>query len=161
METLQIVQADLDDAQHQAAVLDLTRSYARDPMGNNRDLADDIQQFLIQRLRAHPTTLIFIAFDRDQAIGIATCFIGFSTFAAQPLINIHDVHVIKAYQGRGVGRGLLEAVERKARTLNCCKLTLEVRADNAPALALYQRCGFVGGQYGAAPGSVLFCQKRL
>jgi hypothetical protein len=46
MNTPRIVQADLGDAQHQAAVLDLTRDYARDPMGNGRDLPEDVQNVL-------------------------------------------------------------------------------------------------------------------
>ena len=161
MDTLRIDQANLDDPQHQVAVLEMTRSYARDPMGNGRDLSDDIQKILIQRLRAHPTTLIFLAFDQHQPIGIATCFIGFSTFAARPLLNIHDIHVVKAYQGRRVGRRLLEAVESKARKLDCCKLTLEVQEHNHPALALYHRCGFICGQYEEEAGGVLFHEKRL
>jgi hypothetical protein len=31
-------------------------------------------------LQAHPTTLIFLAFDEDDPVGAAVCFIGFSTF---------------------------------------------------------------------------------
>jgi GNAT superfamily N-acetyltransferase len=161
VETLRIVQADLDDPQHRAAILEMTRSYARDPMGNGRDLPGEIQEVLIERLRAHPTTLVFLALDRDQPIGIATCFIGFSTFAARPLVNVHDLHVAKAYQGRGVGRGLLDTVEKKARELDCCKLTLEVQENNARALELYARCGFASGQHVAQAGGFLFREKRL
>lgn len=161
MEILRIVQANLDNPHHQGAVIEMTRSYARDPMGNARDLPDDIQNRLIQGLRAHPATLIFLAFDRHQPIGIATCFMGFSTFAARALINIHDLHVVKAYQRRGVGRRLLDAVEKQARALDCCKLTLEVKEHNHPALALYHRYGFIGGPYEAEAGRVFFCEKRL
>jgi len=53
-------------------------------------------------LRKHPTTLIFLALDRDQPVGIVTCFVGFSTFAARPLVNVHDLHVTKDYRRRGV-----------------------------------------------------------
>ena len=42
MSDLRIVRADLDDARHQAAVLEMTRAYARAPMGNGRDLPDDV-----------------------------------------------------------------------------------------------------------------------
>jgi len=158
--SLYIVQADLNDQQHQEAVLEMTCAYARDPMGNGADLLSDVQTRLIERLRAHPTTLIFLAFAQHQAIGIATCFLGFSTFTARPLINIHDLYVIQAYRGRGIGRQLLEAVEKKARELDCCKLTLEVQENN-PALALYHRFGFTGGQYQEEAGGVLFRVKQL
>lgn len=161
MERARIVRADLADARHQAAVLEMTRAYARDPMGNGRDLPDDVQRALVPRLRAHPTTLIFLAFDGDRAVGIVTGFVGFSTFAARPLVNIHDLHVREDFQRRGVARRLLEAIETEARALGCCKLTLEVQENNRGALALYRSLGFAGGQYEPAAGGVLFRQKAL
>ncbi len=139
----------------------MTRAYAQDPMGNGRDLPEDIQRALVHGLRAHPTTLIFLALHRDEAVGIVTCFIGFSTFAARPLVNIHDLHVAKDYRRRGVARLLLEAVEKEAQGLGCCKLTLEVQENNHPALALYRSFGFVSGQYEPEAGAVLFREKKL
>lgn len=139
----------------------MTRSYALDPMGNGSDLPDHVQNELIPRLRAHPTTLIFLAFDERTPIGLATSFIGFSTFAARPLINIHDLHVVKSYRGKGLGRMLLEAVEEKARELGCCKLTLEVLENNHPAILLYRNFGFVEGEYQPEAGKVLFRVKSL
>jgi ribosomal protein S18 acetylase RimI-like enzyme len=158
---LRIVRADLTDTQHQAAVLKLTRAYAQDPMGNGRDLPKDVQRSLVQGLRAHPTTLIFLAFQHDEAVGIVTCFIGFSTFVGLPLINIHDLHVAKDHQRQGIGRLLLEAVETEARRLRCCKLTLEVQENNINAIALYGSFGFVGGQYEPEAGALLFREKKL
>jgi len=155
------VRADLDDPRHQSAVLAMTRAYAQDPMGNGRDLPAEIQQRLVPGLRAHPTTLIFLAYRDDEAVGIVTGFVGFSTFAARPLINIHDLHVAREHRGHGVGRSLLQAVETEARLLGCCKLTLEVQEHNEAALALYRRYGFVGGQYEPGAGVVLFREKKL
>jgi GNAT superfamily N-acetyltransferase len=139
----------------------MTRAYAEDPMGNGRDLPGDVQRVLVDRLRAHPTTLIFLALLQGEAVAIATCFIGFSTFAARPLINIHDLYVAKGYRRGGVARLLLEAVEQEARELGCCKLTLEVQERNRPALALYGSFGFGGGQYEPDAGAVLFREKKL
>jgi ribosomal protein S18 acetylase RimI-like enzyme len=158
---VRIVRADLGDARHAAAVLDMTRAYARDPMGNGRDLPEDIQRALVAGLRAHPTTVIFLAFEGDRVVGIVTGFVGFSTFAARPLVNIHDLHVRADFQRRGIARRLLEAIETEARALGCSKLTLEVQEHNHGALALYRRLGFAGGQYEPAAGAVLFRQKTL
>jgi ribosomal protein S18 acetylase RimI-like enzyme len=158
---IRIVQADLHDSFHRAAVLAMTRDYARDPMGDGCDLPDHLQAVLIERLHAHPTTLIFLALHEDQPVGIVTCFVGFSTFAARPLVNIHDLHVAAAHRRRGVGRSLLGAVEKKARELGCCKLTLEVQENNHVALELYRGFGFESGQYHPAAGAVLFRQKKL
>jgi ribosomal protein S18 acetylase RimI-like enzyme len=161
MSAIRIVRANLDDAEHRAAVLEITRAYARDPMGDGSDLTEEVQGVLVDRLRAHPTTLILLAVDGNEAVGIATCFLGFSTFAARPLLNIHDLHVRREHQRRGVAVLLLEAVEKEARALGCCKLTLEVQEKNHRALALYERFGFAGGQYEPEAGCVWFRQKRL
>jgi ribosomal protein S18 acetylase RimI-like enzyme len=154
------VEADLQDRRHQAALVYLVDAYARDPMGNGEGLQPEVRDRLIEGLRQHPTTLIYLAFAGDEPVGIAVCFVGFSTFAAQPLINIHDLAVVPEYRGQGVGRLLLERVEARGRELGCCKLTLEVRADNHRAQRLYARVGF--GDVAFNQGAhTWFLQKRL
>ena len=46
------------------------------------------------------------------------------------------------YQGRGVGRRLLENLLDRARTLGAAVVLLEVRVDNDPAIHLYESVGF-------------------
>jgi len=54
-------------------------------------------------------------------------------------MGVHD-----AYQGRGVGRALMgAALDLADNWLGLRRLELSVYADNAPAIALYQRSGFV------------------
>ena len=84
---------------------------------------------------------------------------GFSTFYARPLLNIHDLAVHRDYRGQGVGRALIAAIEEKARKLNCCKLTLEVRQDNDIAWGLYRNVGF--GNEGTGGGQMAFMTKPL
>lgn len=87
------------------------------------------------------------------------CFLGFSTFLARPLINIHDLHVVAEVQGLGIRRRLLKAVEEKAHALGCCKLTPEVQENHLPALRLYCSAGFDEGVYDMEAGRVRFRQK--
>jgi len=55
---------------------------------------------------------------------------------------ISNVAVLPAYRRRGVGTALLDELERKAREARLSFLTLEVRASNAAARALYAARGF-------------------
>jgi ribosomal protein S18 acetylase RimI-like enzyme len=80
-----------------------------------------------------------------EPVGLAVCFLGYSTFAARPLVNIHDLIVHPNFRRRGVAAQLLAAVETRARELGCCKVTLEVRVDNAAARSLYATRGFSSG----------------
>ena len=159
-----VVEADLSLAAHAAAVLAMLDAYSADPMGDGHPLSADARTNLIAGLRAHPTTLVFLAFHADApsgVAGLATCFRGFSTFAAKPLINVHDFYVLPSLRGRGIGRALLAAVERKARETGCCKLTLEVQENNARARRLYEACGFSQAQYVEAAGRSVFLWKPL
>jgi ribosomal protein S18 acetylase RimI-like enzyme len=57
--------------------------------------------------------------------------------AAQLAIGIEAAHI-----GQGVGRQLMDAVERWARAAKLARLQLEVMAHNRRAIALYEHCGF-------------------
>ena len=157
----QVLEAALENSEHQEIVLNMVRAFARDSMGNGQDLSQESREMLIDGLRRHPAVSVFIAFNEKKPLGFATCFLGFSTFTARPLLNIHDFYVGDEYRGRGVGRHILHAIENKARALGCCKLTLEVQENNQTALSLYHRFGFEEAQYDAGAGAVLFRQKKL
>lgn len=48
-----------------------------------------------------------------------------------------------AWQGRGLGAALLDAVEAQSRARGAVEIRLEVGVDNAPARTLYRRHGYV------------------
>ena len=158
---IRIIEADLSLPAQQEAVLAMVDAYSRDAMGDGKPLDPDVRAQLIPGLRRHPTTLIFLAFDGEQPVGAAVCFIGFSTFAAKPLINIHDFVVLPTSRGKGIGRQLLRAVEAKARELGCCKLTLEVMDKNHQAVRMYQATGFERYALQEEAGAAIFMSKPL
>jgi ribosomal protein S18 acetylase RimI-like enzyme len=161
MPPIEIVEADLSRTKHQHAVVKLIDAYANDPMGNGEPLSAEVRSALIPGLQKHSTTIIFLAYKGSKAVGIAVCFLGFSTFAARPLINVHDLAVLPAYRERGTCRRLLEEVERKAREMGCCKLTLEVLENNHRAKQVYEAAGFAQAVYQEAAGGALFLAKSL
>jgi GNAT superfamily N-acetyltransferase len=61
--------------------------------------------------------------------------------------------VSESYQGRGVGRMLIEAVIAAARGRDARRLFLETNSKLAPAIHLYERMGFVHLPKGATPPS--------
>ena len=145
---VEIIEANLSDPGHGAAVIEVLNAYAADPMGGGEPLSADVQRRLISGLREQPTALVLLAFDGEQAVGIAVCFFGYSTFRASPLLNIHDLAVVPEHRRRGIGRALLEAVEARARERKCCKLTLEVLEKNATARRVYASFGFADPDVG-------------
>ena len=158
MPRVTVIEADLDRTDHQSDVAALIDAFAIDRTGE--PLSIQVQQDLMPGLQSHPTTHIFVAYQGNRAIGIAVCFRGFSTFAARPLINIHDLLVLPDYRGQGIGKQLLQAVELCAREMDCCRLTLEVQEGNHRARRVYEAAGFAQPEYRDG-GRLLFMSKAL
>ena len=152
-----IVECDLGDVRHRRALIALINAYRLHPMGGRLPkLAQSAELDLIAGLKNHPCSLIlFACFDKKVA-GVAVCFMGFSTFSAKPLINVHDLVVAPRYRRCTVGRAIMEAVIRRAEILGCCRVTLEVRSDNSVAKRLYSGIGF-----GPCPVPMEFWVKSL
>ena len=159
--TLTIAQADYADADDAAAVVQLLDLYARDPMGGATPLSQEVRDTLVAGLAAAGNAFSLIARVGGEPVGLANCFHGYSTFAARPLVNIHDMVVDARFRGRGIGRALFAEIEAIAASRGACKVTLEVLSGNAPARALYASLGY--GDYARDPetGAALFWQKRL
>jgi GNAT superfamily N-acetyltransferase len=159
--TLRIAAVDLQNEAISAVWLDLLDYYARDPMGGGTGLSDFAKANLVGELKTLPTFHGALAFAGDEAVGLINCFAGFSTFAARPLLNIHDIVVRDDRRGQGIGQALLHWAEQRARQLGCCKLTLEVLSNNAKAMASYELAGFASYVLDPQAGHALFLQKYI
>ena len=159
MNTISIANyADPTDAQH---VVDLLNAYALDPMGGATELSDYVKSNLVEGLRETPGAFSVLCFVDDQPAGLVNCFMGFSTFKAKPLINIHDVVVREEFRGRGLTRLMLNEVERVAKERGCCKMTMEVLTGNHPAQRAYTAFGFENFVLDPEKGSAMFWEKVL
>lgn len=146
---------------HCRAIFDLLDSYARDPMGGGKGLEADVRRRLVPELRRRPWVVTFLARLGEAPAGLLIAMEGFSTFAAKPLLNIHDVAVLPPYRGRGIGTALFREAEKVALKRGCCKLTLEVLSGNQSARRLYERLGFGPYQLDPETGTAEFWEKPI
>lgn len=153
--------ADYSHVKHQRDIPTLLNAYAKDPMGGSQALSDTIKHDLVSALAKHGKAFSILAYDGDDAIGLANCFEGFSTFACKPLINIHDLFVLKTYRGNDISQMLLDKIEEVAVGKGCCKITLEVLSNNEVAKASYRKFGFSNYELTPEAGAALFWQKEL
>ena len=151
-----IREADLADPAQASALVEILDAYAREPNGQSAPIPLEARANLAAGLRAHPAAFVLLAWDAGRAVGAAVCFVGFSTFAGRPLVNLHDLAVLPDQRGRGIGSQLLAEVERRARALGACKVTLEVHDTNQGAKRLYAEIGF-----GPWRSPTLFVSKPL
>lgn len=157
----EIIDADLSNPNHAQTVVRLLDEYAQGGMGGGLGLSAFAKENLAAELRKRAGVYVILAFAGGEPAGLAICFEGFSTFACRPLLNIHDLVVSKPYRGLGLSKKLLAKAEETARSLGCCKLTLEVLEGNAIAQAAYRSCGYAGYELDPAAGKALFWQKKL
>jgi GNAT superfamily N-acetyltransferase len=158
---IEILEANLNIVSHQAALVRLMDEYACDPMGGDNGLSDYAKANLAAELARRSTAHVLLAMVDGEAAGLVVCIEGFSTFACQPLLNIHDVIVSRGYRGQGLSKLLLQKTEELAINLGCCKLTLEVLEGNHVAHAAYRSAGFSGYELNPEMGKALFWEKKL
>ena len=85
---------------------------------------------------AQPTRAYAVAVDGDRIIGYAGAFL------LAPDSDVQTIAVSPRDQGRGVGAILLTWLIEQAVAQGCRQMLLEVRSDNVPAIAMYERFGF-------------------
>ncbi len=152
---------DYTDARDATLLIHLLDAYARDPMGGGAPLSASTREQLAEVLANTPNAFSVVAEYEGRGLGLANCFTSVSTFAAKPIVNIHDAYVVPDARGQGVVDALFTAIEMAASSLDACKITLEVLEGNARAQAVYQRLGFNGYALDPTIGNALFWEKKL
>ncbi len=150
----------LDELDGQA-LLSLLEMYAQDPMGGGTPLGAEVKTRLCKDLARLPGAFSAIAWIEGRPVGLINAFLGYSTFKARPLMNVHDIAVVPEVRGQGVGQALLASLEEHARAIGCCKLTLEVLSGNIRALRSYEHFGFEHYALDPQMGQAMFMQKWL
>ncbi|MDR2341451.1 MAG: GNAT family N-acetyltransferase [Campylobacteraceae bacterium] len=141
-ESINIINCDYKNPKHTDAVKLLLNAYITDEMGGGKPLGKKMQNSLIKRLSAHYSAVILLAQIGTEFTGLLIAFENIATFRAKPMINIHDIVVLKEYRGSGVGRMLMGAIADEAKKRGCVRITLEVREDNVIAQNLYKNMNF-------------------
>ena len=100
----------------------------------------------------------------EERDGVAVAYVG--SQSCPPEADVMNVAVAPAFRRQGIGEGLMVALMDTLRDKGMESLTLEVRASNSPAIALYDRLGFteVGRRpnYYTDPGEdALIMRKEL
>ncbi len=133
---------DLNNVDHVNALKALMNEYMLDDMGLGSALPTELGEKIIEGLKIQNNYTGFLLKCDNEYVALANCFIGFSTFKAKQLLNIHDFVVTPEYRRKGAGYELLNSITKYSKDKNYGKVTLEVRKDNEKAMNLYIKAGF-------------------
>jgi GNAT superfamily N-acetyltransferase len=134
---MEIIKANLDHTDLIVPLFDAYRQFYKAPSN-----LEGSRQFIYQRL-ANNEAIIFLAMQRDQAVGFTQLYPTFASVALQKLWLLNDLFVAPSARGQGVGEVLLKYAEQFAREDGSRGLFLRTAVDNYPAQRLYERCGWV------------------
>jgi len=158
---ISLVRADYKNEQHAKDLIMLLNAYALDEMGGTEPLSSEVQKNLVPTMSKRSDVFTVLAYVDEEPAGIINCVEGFSTFSCKSLINIHDCGVLAKYRGLGLSLKMFGKVEKIARKMGCCKLTLEVLKGNKVAQNAYKKLGFSGYELDPKLGHALFWEKKL
>lgn len=157
----EVRKVDYTNPEQSADMMMLLDHYSQDPMGSGKPLPQNVQDSLIEELQKRSFVASAVAYVDGAPAGLVNYVEGFSTFAAKPLINVHDLVVHADFRGQGLSHQLLDFVESEAKRLGCCKVTLEVLSENEIAKKSYEKFGFKPYQLTEAGGPAQFWQKKI
>ncbi|MEI7035241.1 GNAT family N-acetyltransferase [Fulvimonas yonginensis] len=105
---------------------------------------DRLSRAQYRRHLASPSALVLAA-DAPGIALLGSALVFFRTGSVRA--RLYSIATAPAARGRGVGAALLDAAEHAAWARGCRAMRLEVRVDNAAAIALYERAGYrrIGG----------------
>jgi ribosomal protein S18 acetylase RimI-like enzyme len=96
---------------------------------------NDPKKDIERKLKANPE-LFLVGLIDDKVV--ATVMYGYDGHRAW----VNYLGVDPAQQKKGLGRQMMDAVEKKVRPLGCPKINLQVRKDNLDALKFYHKIGY-------------------
>ena len=94
------------------------------------------EEIIDRKLKIQPE-LFLIAEDEGKIIG--TALGGFDGHRGW----VHLVAVSHQYRRKGIGKALMDAVEKGLKEVGCPKLNLQVRGSNTEVVEFYKKLGYV------------------
>ena len=127
--------------------------------GQNALPADEIQASVERIMAGDDGEYLLGAADGAEASGVCQIRFRWSVWKSAEDCWLEDLYVQERARRSGLGRAIVEAAVERARERGCKRIELDVNEDNAPALALYEACGFLTEP--KPPGRTLFVGRPL
>lgn len=124
-------------------VADVLRLYAQPGLDDGNVLDEGEARAVFRRFRLYPSYRLYVAEAQGGIIGTFALLI-MDNLAHRGALSgvVEDVVVAAEWQGRGVGRQMMEAARSLCRDAGCYKMALSSNLKREAAHAFYDSLGF-------------------
>ncbi|MDZ5474487.1 GNAT family N-acetyltransferase [Bacillus sp. 31A1R] len=99
------------------------------------------RKFIYDRM-LNNESMIFLAFEEDEAIGFTQLYPTFSSVSMRKSLILNDLYVKTNARRKGVGEALINKAFEYAKEIGAKGVLLETGRENTKAQALYEKMGF-------------------
>lgn len=82
--------------------------------------------------------VFILAVENEKSLGYASYEI---SYQRKPVTKVHKIYILPSMHGRGIGKTMIDYIEKKAKYNNNHSVTLNVNRDNK-AIQFYEKIGF-------------------
>jgi GNAT superfamily N-acetyltransferase len=97
---------------------------------------------LVQQLMERHLGAVWVAESEGRLAGYLAAVFLLSLEHRGMMAEIDELFVVEGERQRGIGARLLAVAEEALAARGCVRVQLQLGAENAPAHALYERCGY-------------------
>jgi GNAT superfamily N-acetyltransferase len=127
------------------AVLSL---YAQPGVDDGKVLSTEQTQRILARIRSYPEYKIFVAEAGDEIVGtFALLVMDNLAHMGAPSAVVEDVAVQPDWQGKGIGKQMMQFAIRRCKEMGCYKLSLSSNLKREVAHRFYESLGFIRHGY--------------
>lgn len=109
---------------------------------NALKMAQDSYQRLLPQGLETPEQFLYSIFSKDSQNSIGILWMAKKMNGVKPYTFIYDIELDAENRGKGLGKDLMQLVEKETLQLGCVSIGLHVYGHNAAAVALYEKSGF-------------------
>lgn len=114
-------------------------------VGNDRYSKLDNDSFI--KVLKNPNSFIFVVEEKGKLVGFAAFSIRDVVRYPRPIAELDELFVDPEYREKGIGKKLMEKIEKKAKESNCYRIFIESHYDHKTAHKLYEALDYTNYGY--------------
>jgi GNAT superfamily N-acetyltransferase len=133
---LKCYEADFKDLQN------ILMLYA-DALDNNTVIGINKAKVIYEKMKSYPNYKVYVAAYDNEIVGtFALLIMENLAHLGTPSAVVEDVAVLSKYQGKGIGKYMMEYAIQKSKEAGCYKMSLSSNLKRTEAHAFYESLGF-------------------